>query len=967
MKNQSLCTLIVALLCVVFTSEVRAQLPNAWQINDNTTSSGYLQYVTNLTFAQVADATNNGWTYTVVSRMVTDNGGPMSQSLAFGNGTYRYYVFVDLDSAGQLTAHLLTDFGTYAITLADAADATNYHTHQIICDPGNNTAHYYFDGVEMSAVAQTSVGQANQVMWGANSSSGRGVMNYHRVEFSINGLGVVASYDAGVAGNPVVAPSPTTQGWTRLASGASLPETPLSPDSVDWPPVVTLAASGVQPHSATVAARLNSDKLAADYYFEYGTTTNYGSFSVTNSVPSGRFVTNVSDVLSNLAPATTYHFRADISNSLGMFTGNDLTFTTLSTAITLPATDVQVTTATLNGLLTLDGLASSWYFEYGLDTNYGDVTPTRLVPAGTNTLAASEPVSGLTLRTTYHFRVVLSNSLGVVTGEDQNFTTAGAIEINSGLGYSTAAWGDYDRDGHLDILETGASTYLQTLLFQNTGSTFTNVNSGLPGFDNSCIAWGDYDNDGLLDVAFIGTDTNGNQVTQIWRNTGTGFTNINAGLPGLYPGSIAWGDYDNDGRLDLLISGTTNGAVTGRITQIWRNTGHGFTNINAGLTGVYNGSAVWGDFDNDGRLDILLAGETNVQNGNVYALTCELWRNAGNGFSNVTDSTLSGATGRDISVADYNGDGLLDFVISGITASQSFLNPLQAVCDVWQNTGSGFTNIQAGLPPMQGFAVWGDYDNDGRPDILLSGYSTNGNYLVEVWRNSPGGFTNFNLGLPLITDSSAWGDYNNDGRLDLLLTGQDPNTSQYVLYIWPNLEPNTNTPPTAPTALASSISNGQVQLNWSPATDAQTPSAGLSYNLRVGTTPGGVDVVSPEAETNGFRLLPASGNAQMRTNAFLENLVPGTAYYWSVQAVDAALAGGPFASEASFVMPGPTLRIVTSNANAVISWQPSYAGVVLQESPSLSPATWTNLPSGATNPAAVPATNETMFYRLFKP
>ena len=371
-----------------------AQLPNAWQINDNTTSSGYLQYVTNLTSAQVTAATNNGWTYTVVSRMVTDNGGPMSQSMAFGDGTYRYYVFLDLDSAGQLTAHLLTDLGTTVITLTDAADATNYHTHQVIYRPGSDP-HYYFDGVEKSLVAQTSVGQADQVMWGANSSSGRGVMNYHYAEFSVNGLGVVASYDAGVAGNPAVAPSPTTQGWTRLASGASLPETPLSPDSADWPPVVTLAASVVQPHSATVAARLNSDKLAADYYFEYGTTTNYGSFSMTNSIPAGLFVTNISDDLSGLAPATTYHFRADISNSLGMFTGNDLPFTTESTALTLPATDVQATAATLNGLLTLDGLESSWYFEYGLTTNYGSATPTRVVPSGTNTFAAGEPVSGL--------------------------------------------------------------------------------------------------------------------------------------------------------------------------------------------------------------------------------------------------------------------------------------------------------------------------------------------------------------------------------------------------------------------------------------------------------------------------------------------------------------------------------------------------------------------------------------------
>jgi hypothetical protein len=106
--------------------------------------------------------------------------------------------------------------------------------------------------------------------------------------------------------------------------------------------------------------------------------------------------------------------------------------------------------------------------------------------------------------------------------------------------------------------------------------------------------------------------------------------------------------------------------------------------------------------------------------------------------------------------------------------------------------------------------------------------------------------------------------------------------------------------------LSAQVPANTVSLSWNPASDAETPTGGLSYNLRVGTAPGGFDVVSPEADPNtGFRRLSQLGNAQKRTNAIISNLAWGTKYYWSVQAVDTAFAGSPFASEASFTTPPP--------------------------------------------------------------
>ena len=76
------------------------------------------------------------------------------------------------------------------------------------------------------------------------------------------------------------------------------------------------------------------------------------------------------------------------------------------------------------------------------------------------------------------------------------------------------------------------------------------------------------------------------------------------GLPTVFGGSVAWGDYDNDGQLDFLLSGSDG--ATGRPTLLlWRNTGNGFSNVTAsvapGLPGILDGSVAWGDFDNDGR------------------------------------------------------------------------------------------------------------------------------------------------------------------------------------------------------------------------------------------------------------------------------------------------------------------------------------------------------------------------------
>ena len=139
------------------------------------------------------------------------------------------------------------------------------------------------------------------------------------------------------------------------------------------------------------------------------------------------------------------------------------------------------------------------------------------------------------------------------------------------------------------------------------GGVFTDIGAGLTGVFNSSVAWGDYDNDGDLDILLAGWIPFTSRITKIYRNDGGGvFTDISAPLAGVGYASVAWGDYDNDGDLDVVLSGFTGSAY---VSKVYRNDGvGGFTDIAAGLTGVASGSVAWGDYDNDGDLDILLAG-----------------------------------------------------------------------------------------------------------------------------------------------------------------------------------------------------------------------------------------------------------------------------------------------------------------------------------------------------------------------
>jgi len=154
-----------------------------------------------------------------------------------------------------------------------------------------------------------------------------------------------------------------------------------------------------------------------------------------------------------------------------------------------------------------------------------------------------------------------------------------------------------------------------------------------------------------------------------------------------------------------------------------------------------------------------------------------------------------------------------------------------------------------------------------------------------------------------VTQSSlAWADCDSDGDLDLAVAGFNTPFNDYSSRIYLNNGGTSNTLPVSPTGLSTVVGSGEVTFSWNAADDDETPQAGLCYNLRVGTTSGGDEVSSGMADAGtGFRRVPALGNAQENLSWTIA-LPPGT-YFWSVQAVDAAFAGSPWAPEETVTVP----------------------------------------------------------------
>src|SRR5690606_32783013 len=145
-------------------------------------------------------------------------------------------------------------------------------------------------------------------------------------------------------------------------------------------------------------------------------------------------------------------------------------------------------------------------------------------------------------------------------------------------------------------------------VYRNEGGTnFVDINANLHGVYQGSAAWSDFDGDGDQDLILTGNSNEQISISRLYRNDGGGlFAEMTVELPGVSASSVAWGDYDNDNDPDLLLTGWDGGSP---IAHIFRNDQNGvFFDLLASLPGASASSVAWGDYDNDGALDLLMAG-----------------------------------------------------------------------------------------------------------------------------------------------------------------------------------------------------------------------------------------------------------------------------------------------------------------------------------------------------------------------
>ena len=250
------------------------------------------------------------------------------------------------------------------------------------------------------------------------------------------------------------------------------------------PTAITGSVSAIAGTSATVNGTVNPGSLATDWWFEYGTSTSYGSKTVTTTAGSGAANISVSKSLAGLSPATTYHYRLVARNSSATANGLDGLFTTAAppVVVTLPATGVGPTTATLGGTVNPSGQPTTWYVEYGTSTSYGTKTPAADAGSGTAAKTVSVAVGGLTAGKTYHFRLVATSSAGTVNGADATFVTAEApvatTSAASSIGTTSARLnGKVDPNGRATtyLFEYGTTTAYGTKTSSSSAGSGTNA------------------------------------------------------------------------------------------------------------------------------------------------------------------------------------------------------------------------------------------------------------------------------------------------------------------------------------------------------------------------------------------------------------------------------------------------------------------------------------------------------------
>jgi len=302
----------------------------------------------------------------------------------------------------------------------------------------------------------------------------------------------------------------------------------------------------------------------------------------------------------------------------------------------------------------------------------------------------------------------------------------------------SSSWGDYDNDGNPDLFVGVADQSINHLYHNEGNGNFKLITSELQGDATSDASWIDYDNDGYLDI-YLTSQVNNKNI--LYHNNGLGgFTKVDTGIIVSDTDcaiSLSWADFDNDGDLDLFASNFDFNS-TSAINRLYINHGNGyFTSMSSDAVILKDAAnttgASWGDYDNDGNLDLYVV---NNQSAN------ELFHNNGDGtFEKIIIDPPEAAAAFSVGSTwgDFDNDGDLDLFTTNDRGFPGDPTPSFRDNLLFINNGNGqFTRITTGDIITDGghSCTAADYDNDGDLDILIVNGSLGAPYVNYLYLNN---------------------------------------------------------------------------------------------------------------------------------------------------------------------------------------------------------------------------------------
>jgi hypothetical protein len=444
----------------------------------------------------------------------------------------------------------------------------------------------------------------------------------------------------------------------------------------------------------------------------------------------------------------------------GIFTTiGDPFFSTNSFIYNLQDENSELLEEGLPGVLSLPHNDIKLKFRLELDPNFsiGDYAKVSV---------RSNSICGLTLP---EINLAYDPSIKMTANNNAGITA----EISNSWG---VAWIDYDNDGYEDLFVSEYNVNKPNLLYHNNGDgTFTKVTTGALVTDTEntvSSTWGDYDNDGDNDV-FLSNNTAGEN--KLFTNNGDGtFTKGTSGDINNYGGychNATWVDYDNDGYLDLFVTDY----MPTKFNKLYHNLGDGtFESItdqivtSEAFTSI---GSTWADYDNDGDLDAYVP-NTGGQNNALY-------KNNGNGqFEKILTGAIVLDSGNSVGASwgDYNNDGYLDLFVANTGGQSDFL-----YANNQNGTFSKITNSDITIQQNNSSgSSWIDLDNDGDLDLFVS--ADLGSKSSLFVNDGLGNFSLAENTLTQVLGNSypnAWADYDNDGDMDAFVGNRNGELNQF--------------------------------------------------------------------------------------------------------------------------------------------------------------------------------------------